>query len=100
MEKLLENIGRFNDAQISKFIRREERYKERSVTHEDFDWGILEKEFYELWDHLNEEVRELGAEIDQLREGERNYEFVKDEAVDVANLSFLIYQAIHQIAGD
>ena len=91
-------LNNFNSEQINKFMERANRHTGNSVTDDNFDWNLLSTDLKNLFKHLEDEERELFSEIYNIIHNgnytEEQKERVKDGCRDVANMAFLIHEAV------
>ena len=84
MRKIDKYLREFNKAQIDKFEKRKNKHTDDNVTDDNTDWSKLD--FMDLYNHLMDEIVEFEHAETPAR--------MRDEAIDVANLAFLVWKRI------
>ena len=86
--KLEEALDQFKAQMLDKFYARAEKHGDRSITilgsDAFIDEGTGDGTWAQLWSHFNQEVGEIRATLPESQEESA-------EAIDVANMAFLIW---------
>lgn len=84
MRKIDKYLKEFNQAQINKFEKRKNKHTDDNVIDDNTDWSKLS--FMDLYNHFMDEIVEFENAATPAR--------MRDEAIDVANMAFLLWKRI------
>ncbi len=71
-------MSQFKEAQLMKFIKRQDRNKGFNVCDDNLDWDTIN------WDHVRNHFM---SELKELKEAPND----PDELIDIANMAFLLW---------